>query len=398
MATNGRPTHASEGDALLPLLQASLQPEFDVLRPLAEGSAARIYLARDRELDVLVVVKVLRRAVRDDETMRRRFRREARAAASLAHHPNVVAVSRLGSLEDGTPYVVMQYVHGRTLRERLQGRGRLEPEEGRRILADVAAALAHAHAQGLVHRDVRPGNVLLDEETGAALLTDFGIAAVLDETGLQSDRLTGSGPPIGDPGYLSPEQLRGEEVTAETDAYMLGVLGREIFTGQSHGGTARGVAALRDHLGRSKGIHLPDDVDADVADLLRRCLHDNPRDRPSLADAARILGRQGPGPAVRPSLDTDLSELARRRIPQIVLATFTAGLGLIYFTDALSDLLPAQSLPLVLAFVAHALVAASVVGWFHGARGRQRVPLVEYVLLVAVAVGWILSSWWILRG
>ena len=140
------------------------------------------------------------------------------------------AVHRVGRLESGLPYIVQEYVEGRSLRDRLEAMGAAAAEGARGVLADVAAALSASHAKGVIHRDVRPGNVLLERDTGRAFLTDFGLAAVRD-TGSQSEaRLTQTGEILGDPHYASPEQLRGEKVTAQADVYSLGVLGYEILT------------------------------------------------------------------------------------------------------------------------------------------------------------------------
>src|SRR5688500_12718957 len=146
-----------------------------------------------------------------DGAPRRRFEREARSAASLTH-PNVVSVHRLGRLADGTPYLVMTYVNGRTLADRLKAEGLMPEPEARSLLTQMASALAAAHKKGIVHRDVRPANVLVEEETGRFLLSDFGIAGLLEGEGSEQ-RLTRTGQIIGEPRYASPEQLRGEKVT-----------------------------------------------------------------------------------------------------------------------------------------------------------------------------------------
>ncbi|HKJ92960.1 MAG TPA: serine/threonine-protein kinase, partial [Longimicrobiales bacterium] len=194
-AAGGRP---DEGRSLADL-RAALGADFDVMRELGRGAMATVYLARDRALDVLVAVKVLRPERAVDETARRRFEREARAAASMGDHPNTVAVTRFGRLPDETPYLVMQYVKGRTMDERLRAAGRLSVAQARSVLAEVASALALAHAKGIVHRDVRAGNVLWDAENERARLTDFGIAAVLDCMGPGATRLTRTGELLGDP-------------------------------------------------------------------------------------------------------------------------------------------------------------------------------------------------------
>ncbi len=208
----------ADSERLREALARALAPEFELLRGLGSGRAAHVFLARELALKRLVAVKVLRPDVGEDETARGRFEREAHSAAGISH-PRVPAVHRIGRLESGLPYIVQGYVEGRNLRDRLEAMGAAQPEEARLILADVAAALSASHSKGVIHRDVRPGNVMLERDTGHAFLTDFGLAAARD-TGTQSDaRLTQTGEILGDPHYASPEQLRGEKVTAQADVY-----------------------------------------------------------------------------------------------------------------------------------------------------------------------------------
>ncbi|HKJ03826.1 MAG TPA: serine/threonine-protein kinase, partial [Longimicrobiales bacterium] len=213
-------------------LVSALGGDYEILRTLGSGKAATVYLAQDRALGVLVAIKALNPRRAQEETARKRFEREARSAASLADHPNIVAVSRFGVAEGRTPWVIMQYVKGRTMEERLKAEGRLPVALAQQVLRDVASALSVAHAKGIVHRDVRLGNVLWDEEKERALLTDFGIAAVLDESGMQASRLTSTGQMLADPKYQTPEQLQDHAVTERSDVYLFGVLGYELLTGE----------------------------------------------------------------------------------------------------------------------------------------------------------------------
>jgi serine/threonine protein kinase len=185
------PSDAEERHSL-DALQEALGDDFEIKQKLGRGSVATVYLAREKALNRLVAVKVLLPGRARDETTRRRFEREARAAASLSH-PNVVQVFRFGRLPDETPYLVMRFVKGRTLEDRLAAEGPLPADLAREVLLGVASALAAAHAQGIVHRDVRPANVLWDEERRQALLADFGIAALLATGGEEATRLTKTG-------------------------------------------------------------------------------------------------------------------------------------------------------------------------------------------------------------
>ena len=157
--------------------------------------------------------------------------------ASLAGNANVVPVYRFGRLPHEAPYMVMRFVKGRTLRELIDGEGRLELDRGLEALAGVARALEEAHEKGIVHRDVRPGNVLWDEESDSALLTDFGIAAVLASGERQATRLTAVGELLGDTRYLSPEQLLDQEITEMVDVYAFGLL--TTFQGVMFDGSTR---------------------------------------------------------------------------------------------------------------------------------------------------------------
>src|SRR5689334_17683203 len=174
---------------------------------------ATVYLAQDEELHRPVAVKVLAENLAGDAALRERFLREARLAARLSH-PNVVSVYDAGETEDGLPYIVMEYVPGTTLAEL----GRVPPHEGVELVLQACRGLAHAHAAGLVHRDVKPQNLLLRDD-GTVKVADFGIARAAETTAL-----TQIGTVLGTAAYLSPEQALGEEVTAAADVYSLGAV------------------------------------------------------------------------------------------------------------------------------------------------------------------------------
>lgn len=196
---------------------------FRVERRLGRGGMASVHLALDEELHRPVAVKVLD-ALAGDEEARRRFVREARLAARLSH-PNVVAVYDVGG-GDGAPYIVMEYVEGETLADLFARRGRLEPEEAVGIAVQACAGLAHAHAAGLVHRDVKPQNLLVRKD-GTVKISDFGIARAAEAT-----RLTMEGTILGTAGYLAPEQLAGQDVSTATDVYGVGAVLYEALTGR----------------------------------------------------------------------------------------------------------------------------------------------------------------------
>ena len=185
---------------------------------IAVGGMAEVWLARDLELERSVALKLLLRSA--DPV---RFEREARAAASLSH-PSICHLYDYGET-DGRRFIVLEYLPGGTLEERLSAEGPLPDEDTERIAGEVAAGLAYAHAQGLVHRDVKPGNVLFDSE-GHAKITDFGIARAED-----ASTLTDAGTLLGTAAYISPEQARGERATSSSDVYSFGVVLYRMLTG-----------------------------------------------------------------------------------------------------------------------------------------------------------------------
>jgi eukaryotic-like serine/threonine-protein kinase len=205
-------------------LQQALSGRYVVEEPLGRGGMAQVYRATDTVLGRSVAVKVLADHYARDEPTVARFRREAQAAARL-NHPGIVAVFDTGS-DDDVHYIVMELVEGRTLADVLAEPGRLQPEEAARIAADVADALAFAHAAGFVHRDVKPGNVMLTA-AGAVKVMDFGIARAMS-----GDTFTQTQSVFGTASYLSPEQARGERVDQRSDVYSLGVVLYEMLAGR----------------------------------------------------------------------------------------------------------------------------------------------------------------------
>src|SRR5688572_9377106 len=188
------------------LLTQALAPSFVLVKRLGAGGMGAVYLARDPVLRRLVAVKVLAPHLATDPEARARFEREGQAVAAISH-PNVVAVHSVGELENGVPYIVMQYIEGRTMADRLKDDGPLDARSAKHVIGEVASALAAAHKKGIIHRDIKPANILLDEDTGRTMVTDFGIAAVKqhgEDKGAQVD-LTQAGTTVGTPAYMSPE-------------------------------------------------------------------------------------------------------------------------------------------------------------------------------------------------
>jgi len=202
----------------------SLPPRYAGARRIGHGGMAEVYAAEDLELGRPVAVKLLAESLAADAAFRRRFRREALAAARLTGEPNVVAVYDVGEWR-GRPYLVMELVPGGSVADVLR-QGPVERERALGWLDDAARALDAAHARGVVHRDVKPGNLLVDAG-GRVRMADFGIARVLDDATTE----TAPGAVLGTAGYLAPEQARGERALPASDRYALGVVARELLTG-----------------------------------------------------------------------------------------------------------------------------------------------------------------------
>jgi serine/threonine-protein kinase len=251
-------------------LQEALVGRYSVHQEIGRGGMGIVYLAHDVSLDRPVALKLLPPALAAQPGLRDRFIREARTAAKLAH-PNIVAIHAVEEVDDFV-FFVMAYVEGETLEERVLARGALPPSEAARVLREIAWALAYAHSHGVVHRDVKPDNVLLDSETGRAMVMDFGIAQVSEGPGM-----TAVGEVLGTAEFMSPEQASGEEVDVRTDVYALGVLGHYVLTGRLPFQGSTVAATLAQHLTQpapSLTVVAPE-VPAPLARIVERCLEKN---------------------------------------------------------------------------------------------------------------------------
>jgi tRNA A-37 threonylcarbamoyl transferase component Bud32 len=208
----------------MPAQTKLLPPRYSDVRFVARGGMGEIYRATDESLERTVAVKVLAERYAADEEIRKRFTREALAAARLSGEPGTITIYDVGEWE-GRPFIVMQYLAGGSLEDVLKHEGRQEPGRALEWLAQAGLALDRAHARGVVHRDVKPANLLLDRDRNVHV-ADFGIA-----TAAGLDSLTQTGTVLGTAGYLAPEQAEGRQATPASDRYALGVVGFELLTG-----------------------------------------------------------------------------------------------------------------------------------------------------------------------
>jgi eukaryotic-like serine/threonine-protein kinase len=295
-------------------------------RSLGNGGMGEVFAATDTLLDRRVALKRLSPAMADDEPAKARFLREARALARI-NAPNVVAVFDAGS--DGDPYLVMELIEGTTLRAELRKSGRLPPERAAAVAARVASGLAAAHAQGVIHRDVKPSNIFLSTD-GEPKVGDFGIARI--ERGDKTLTLTGQ--TFGSPAYMSPEQAMGERVDARTDLYALGCVLYEMLAGRRPFQGDDAVSLTYQHL-HTRPVRL-DEIDAriapELASLVDGLLQKEPADRPgSAVEVQRALAA---GPSTPPPVEADdtvvlarrVETLSRRRRPWWLIGAGAAGL------------------------------------------------------------------------
>ena len=265
-------------------LQGTLGAAYSLDRELGGGGMSRVFVATETSLGRTVVVKVLPPELGGEVNMER-FRREVRLAARL-QHPHIVPVLAAGEM-DGVPYYTMPFVDGQSLRDRLRDAGALPLAEALGILRDVARALAYAHAQGVVHRDIKPDNVLLSG--GVAVVTDFGIAKALSSSSTAGGRtsLTGTGMSLGTPAYMAPEQAAADPGTDHrADLYSFGCMAYELLTGQPPYADVAPNKRLLAQITRAPAplARFRPDVPPALGAIVMRCLAKDPADRPQRTD------------------------------------------------------------------------------------------------------------------
>ena len=265
--------------------ERALSANYELDNELGRGGMGIVYRARDRRLKRLVAIKLLPPELAFRSEIKTRFLREAETAAQLSH-PNIVPIYSVDERE-GLVYFVMALVEGPTLAKKMYEDGQMSVDETRRVLREVADALAYAHARGVIHRDIKPDNILLDKESGRAMVTDFGIARAIQE-GADS-RLTATGVAIGTPAFMSPEQAAGDrEIDGRTDLYALGVVAYQMLSGRLPFQAATTASMLMKQITErpTPVSQLRPDCPPDLAATVMSLLEKEPEDR--VANAAAL--------------------------------------------------------------------------------------------------------------
>lgn len=298
-------------------LQSALAGEYSLQRELGRGGMGVVYLARDVQLDRDVAIKVLPTHLAQHAASRERFLREARTAAGLSH-PHIVPIHRVGEA-GGFVFFVMTFVDGETLGERLRTRGPLPHAEAARVLREVAWALAYAHGRGIVHRDVKPDNILLEASTGRALVTDFGIA----HGGGESDGQRDAGLIMGTANFMSPEQAANAPVDARSDLYALGVVGFLAVSGRLPFETQNAASQNAHTVMVRQATEAPPAVSrvapglpSSLAAVIDRCLERDPARR--FGDGEAMAAALAPSTDTKPALPPMLRAWLGARNPLMV--------------------------------------------------------------------------------
>jgi serine/threonine protein kinase len=289
-----------------------LAPNYELDEEIGRGGMGIVYCAMDKRLKRKVAVKLLPPELAFRSDIRMRFLREAETAAQLSH-PNIVPIYNVEE-RDNLVYFIMAYIAGDNLAKRLQDDGAMEPSEVRRILSEVADALAYAHKRNVVHRDIKPDNILLDADSGRAMVTDFGIARAL--TDKNDSRLTATGMAIGTPAYMSPEQSAGEaDIDGRSDLYSLGVVGYQMACGDLPFNAPNTPSMLVKHLSeRPVPVeHRRIDLPADLSRIIMMLLEKDPANR--FPDAQSLVVALNGGEIPSRTLGSHMPTLADERQP-----------------------------------------------------------------------------------
>jgi serine/threonine protein kinase len=407
-----RPGRCRVTGAVDDAIRAALLPDLEPIRVLGGGGSAEVVLAREPALQRLVAVKVLRRELSADAVARQRFEREAQSAARIVH-PSVTAIYRVGRTPDDRPFIVMEYVEGRTLADLL---ATAEPPPQQRaldVLAAVAEALAAAHERGIIHRDVRPGNVFIENRTGRVVLGDFGIAALLETGAAAATRLTAAGMMLGDVRYNSPERILGEDAVEQSDVYSFGVMAYEVLTGRGPFAARSAAEMLAAHLEQRPPElrqHAPA-VPPRAAAMLTRCLAKEPNQRPlahELAAELRSDIRSGESAPDAGPFAHLFEELRRRNVYRVMAAYAAVAVAILGVAEVVYDAFePSRTgYQILVALVLAGFPVSLVLAWVYdiragrvlrtpGEQGSARVRALLWLgfafsLIVVALAGWLL--------
>lgn len=290
-------------DLLIAAKESSVEKQigpYKIVRLIGSGGMGSVYEAMNSQIERRAAIKVLSKEFQQDAEFVQRFFNEARAV-NIINHPSVVTVYDFGNGEDGSPYIVMEYLEGETLRQRMNKSGRTDPQRAMKIIQQVASGLAAAHAKKIVHRDLKPGNILLVPDSESAegerpKILDFGIAKLAADPSAKA--LTRMGVSMGTPAYMSPELCKdARDVTDRSDVYALGLILYEMLAGEHPFANALKAdsAMMASHIGQpppSLDSKVPG-LGPDLVGLVNRMLAKQPDARPSAAEVAATLGRLG---------------------------------------------------------------------------------------------------------
>ena len=339
---------------------------YAIVRTLGSGGVADVYLAHDQVLDRDVALKMLNRSRSQDDEFVERFRREARSAAALSH-PNIVSIYDRGEDENGSCYISMEYLPGGTLKDRISRKGRLSPKVAAEVAVQIAEALTAAHERGVVHRDIKPQNVLVTR-SGDVKVVDFGIARAESESSITRANLV-----LGTAAYMSPEQATGGKVGPQSDLYSLGVVMYEMLTGEvPYRGDPVAVATKHVNAQPLPPKEIVPEIPRALNDLIVRLLAKNPGERPA---SANVLAKE---------IQRSIREEFRPESSSSTRSTAPADSGK---AEAKSPGAPRRRAP-------HLGGNRSAV---HGSRGPELGDLVPWLLVVLFVVGVVLGGMLVLR-
>jgi serine/threonine protein kinase len=295
------------------LIDTLFDGRYRIVRKLGAGGMADVYLAEDQELGRRVAIKILNGRHANDDQFIERFRREAKNAAAL-NHPNIVSIYDRGEAED-TYYIAMEFLDGRSLKELIVGHGQAPIKVAVEYARQILSALRFAHRHGIVHRDIKPHNVLVDRE-GRVKVTDFGIARA------GASQMTETGSIVGTAQYLSPEQAKGGEVDQRSDLYSLGIVLYELLTGKTpfEGDTPVEIAMKHLSTAPQPPSKLRPDIPRDLDMVVLRALAKDPDDRYQSADEMEAdLERVSRGAGVAPMTRESATQVMRSPTPPPVV-------------------------------------------------------------------------------